>query len=193
MSCDIDINQIPWITEYTPVIPKIYWDVYSQEERYKWLCLEYDKIMHYLAETIKYINDNEGKYDNDIDTLYELTKKLGASLDNVIVQLDKIVETLPVYDPTQGKNVTSREAMRNMFRELAVFGARTNQIATLTAEQAAATTCLEMAVIGNKTVFGNPEPRVTQLNEPIQTQPPKPLTVDALRNGIINNKYYKER
>lgn len=193
MSCDIDINQFPWITEYTPVIPKIYWDVYSQEERYKWLCLEYDKIMHYLADTNKYINDNEGKYDNDIDTLYELTKKLGASLDNVIAQLDKIVETLPVYDPTQGKNVTSREVMRNMFRELAVFGARTNQMATLTAEQAAATTCLEMAVIGNKTVFGNPEPRVTQLNESTQTQPPKPLTVDALRNGIINNKYYKER
>ena len=193
MSCDIDINQFPWITEYTPVIPKIYWDVYSQEERYKWLCLEYDKIMHYLADTIKYINDNEGKYDNDIATLYELTKKLGASLDNVIAQLDKIVETLPVYDPTQGKNVTSREAMRNMFRELAVFGARTNQMATLTAEQVAATTCLEMAVIGNKTVFGNPEPRVTQLNETIQTPPPKPLTVDALRNGIINHKYYKER
>lgn len=193
MSCDIDINQFPWITEYTPVIPKIYWDVYSQEERYKWLCLEYDKIMHYLADTIKYINDNEGKYDNDIATLYELTKKLGASLDNVIAQLDKIVETLPVYDPTQGKNVTSREAMRNMFRELAVFGARANQMATLTAEQATATTCLEMAVIGNKTVFGNPEPRVTQLNEPIQMPSPKPLTVDALRNGIINNKYYKER
>lgn len=193
MSCDIDINQFPWITEYTPVIPKIYWDVYSQEERYKWLCLEYDKIMHYLADTIKYINDNEGKYDNDIDTLYELTKKLGASLDNVIAQLDKIVETLPVYDPTQGKNVTSREAMRNMFRELAVFGARANQMATLTAEQATATTCLEMAVIGNKTVFGNPEPRVTQLNEPSQTPPPKPLTVDALRNGIIIHKYYKER
>jgi len=193
MSCDIDINQFPWITEYTPVIPKIYWDVYSQEERYKWLCLEYDKIMHYLADTIKYINDNEGKYDNDIDTLYDLTKKLGASLDNVIAQLDKIVETLPVYDPTQGKNVTSREAMRNMFRELAVFGARANQMATLTAEQAAATTCLEMAVIGNKTVFGNPEPRVTQLNEPIQTPPPKPLTVDTLRSGIIINKYYKER
>lgn len=193
MSCDIDINQFPWITEYTPVIPKIYWDVYSQEERYKWLCLEYDKIMHYLADTIKYINDNEGKYDNDIATLYDLTKKLGASLDNVIAQLDKIVETLPVYDPTQGKNVTSREALRNMFRELAVFGARANQMATLTAEQTAATTCLEMAVIGNKTVFGNPEPRVTQLNEPIQTQPPKPLTVDALRNGIISYKYYKER
>ena len=161
MSCDIDINQFPWITEYTPVIPKIYWDVYSQEERYKWLCLEYDKIMHYLADTIKHINDNAGKYDDDIATLYDLTKKLGASLDNVIAQLDKIVETLPVYDPTQGKNVTSREALRNMFRELAVFGARVNQMATLTAEQAGATTCLEMAVIGNKTVFGNPEPRVT--------------------------------
>lgn len=167
MSCDIDIdiNQFPWITEYTPVIPKIYWDVYSQEERYKWLCLEYDKIMHYLADTIKYINDNEGKYDNDINTLYELTKKLGASLDNVIAQLDKIVETLPVYDPTQGKNVTSREAMRNMYRELAVFGARASELATISAAEAAQHTTLETAVIGNKTIFGQNEPRVTPMGE----------------------------
>ena len=165
MSCDIDIHQFPWITEYTPVIPKIYWDVYSQEERYKWLCLEYDKIMHYLSDTIKYINDNEGKYGNDIDTLYDLTKKLGASLDNVIVQLDKIVETLPVYDPTQGKNVTSREAMRNMYRELAVFGARTSELATIIAAEAAQHTTLETAVIGNKTIFGHNEPRVTPMGE----------------------------
>lgn len=165
MSCDIDINQFPWITEYTPVIPKIYWDVYSQEERYKWLCLEYDKIMHYLADTIKYINDNEGKYDNDIDTLYELTKKLGASLDNVIAQLDKIVETLPVYDPTQGKNVTSREAMRNMYRELAVFGARASELATISTAEAAQHTTLETAVIGNKTIFGHNDPRVTPMEE----------------------------
>lgn len=165
MSCDIDIHQFPWITEYTPVIPKIYWDVYSQEERYKWLCLEYDKIMHYLSDTIKYINDNEDKYDNDIDTLYDLTKKLGASLDNVIVQLDKIVETLPVYDPTQGKNVTSNEAMRNMYRELAVFGARTSELATISATEAAQHTTLETAVIGNKTIFGHNEPRVTPMGE----------------------------
>lgn len=165
MSCDIDINQFPWITEYTPVIPKIYWDVYSQEERYKWLCLEYDKIMHYLADTIKYINDNEGKYDNDIATLYDLTKKLGASLDNVIAQLDKIVETLPVYDPTQGKNVTSREAMRNMYRELAVFGARASELATISVVEAAQHTTLETAVIGNKTIFGHNDPRVTPMGE----------------------------
>jgi hypothetical protein len=107
----------------------------------------------------------EGKYDNDIDTLYDLTKKLGASLDNVIAQLDKIVETLPVYDPTQGKNVTSREAMRNMYRELAVFGARASELATISAAEAAQHTTLETAVIGNKTIFGHNEPRVTPMGE----------------------------
>ena len=35
-------------TQYTPVIPKQYWDVYSAEERIKWLCIEYDRVRNYL-------------------------------------------------------------------------------------------------------------------------------------------------
>lgn len=34
-------------TQYTPVIPKLYWDVYSQEERIKALCKEIDKLCAY--------------------------------------------------------------------------------------------------------------------------------------------------
>lgn len=35
-------------TQYTPVIPKLYWDVYSAEQRMKQLCLNFDKVEHYL-------------------------------------------------------------------------------------------------------------------------------------------------
>lgn len=34
-------------TNFTPVIPKFYWDVYSQEERIKAICKELDKICAY--------------------------------------------------------------------------------------------------------------------------------------------------
>ena len=35
-------------TQYTPVIPKLYWDVYSAEQRLKQLCMNFDKVEHYL-------------------------------------------------------------------------------------------------------------------------------------------------
>lgn len=35
-------------TQYTPVIPKLYWNVYSAEQRLKQLCLSFDKVEHYL-------------------------------------------------------------------------------------------------------------------------------------------------
>lgn len=35
-------------TAYTPVIPKVYWDVYSQEQRIKWLFCNTDKLQHYM-------------------------------------------------------------------------------------------------------------------------------------------------
>ena len=56
-----DINPLalfPWITAYTPVIPKLYWDVYSAEERMKALCMEWDRIFHYLLDICNQININ---------------------------------------------------------------------------------------------------------------------------------------
>lgn len=44
---------------YTPVIPKLYWDVYSAEQRMKQLCMNFDKVEHYLdyvAETMNQWN-----------------------------------------------------------------------------------------------------------------------------------------
>lgn len=48
----------PWITQYTPVIPKLYWDVYSAEERMKWLSCEWDRIIHYLLDLCNQTNIN---------------------------------------------------------------------------------------------------------------------------------------
>lgn len=59
MDNTIDSTMIPsffgW-TEYTPVIPKLYWDIYSQEERIKRLCKQYDKLCHYASMLAEQVN-----------------------------------------------------------------------------------------------------------------------------------------
>lgn len=91
-----------------------------------------------------------------------------AAVKQRVEELAKVVDRWQgqsiIYNPTRGRYEKSRSAMRDMLRELAVYGARVDQMATLTTEQAAGTPVLEMAVIGNKTVFGNNEPRVTPVN-----------------------------
>lgn len=44
-------------TQYTPVIPKLYWDVYSAEQRIKMLCMNFDKVEHYLDYVATLMND----------------------------------------------------------------------------------------------------------------------------------------
>lgn len=65
----------PWLTQYTPVIPKLYWDVYSQEERIKWICKEWDRIIHYLMDICKQTNVNT----IDISELQKQFKKFMES------------------------------------------------------------------------------------------------------------------
>lgn len=45
-------------TEWTPVIPKMYWDVYSQEERIKAICREIGKLVAYANKLGIQINTN---------------------------------------------------------------------------------------------------------------------------------------
>ena len=59
-----------WLS-YTPVIPKFYWNVYSQEERIKYLSMEWDRITHYLIEMCEKINVDS----NAITQLQELFKE----------------------------------------------------------------------------------------------------------------------
>jgi hypothetical protein len=89
------------------------------------------------------------------------------NLANQISQLSKLVELLTiqanVYDPTQGKYTDSRTAHNNMMRELSVFGARVNQMATKTCKQAAQYACITWSSTGNRDIFGNSAPRNTPI------------------------------
>ena len=91
-------------TQYTPVIPKLYWDVYSAEQRMKMLCLNFDKVEHYLdyiAElmngwNIEFSEEMEqqfaelwdtvnGKFQDDFD------KWFAENIDNYIVRAISMV------------------------------------------------------------------------------------------------------
>lgn len=52
------INPFPYYSAftYTPTVPTLYWDVYSQEERIKALCCEYDKLIHFVDAQVDTIN-----------------------------------------------------------------------------------------------------------------------------------------
>ena len=79
-----------------------------------------------------------------------------------------------------------------MYRELAVFGARVNQMAQLSAPMAAAHTCLELAVLGNRTIFHNDEPRITPRDVHVDDGGPvTALTVENLANGVVQNNFMK--
>lgn len=75
--------------------------------------------------------------------------------------IEKLTTEANVYDPTQGKYVPSQTAMRNMYRQLAVYGARVSQIRQLTVAELAKHRVQEVAVVGNLTIFGDDTPRVT--------------------------------
>ena len=184
----------PWITEYTPIIPKMYWDVYSAEERVKTLCMEYDRICHYLGDVATHLNDQDTDIQTKLATITAHLSALDKITDELKTAFDQLTDNLPVYNPTNGKYENSTKTNRDIYRELAVFGARVNQLAQLTTEQAANHNCLETAVIGNYTIFGNKEPRVTPING--NTEPPvkqtEKLTVETLANGDIINKYMKQ-
>lgn len=57
---------------YTPVIPKLYWDAISAEQRLKQLCCNYDKLEHYMdyiAEltnnwVLEYVQKTQEQLDN---------------------------------------------------------------------------------------------------------------------------------
>lgn len=146
---------------YTPVIPAFYWNAKSTEEIIKYLACENEHITAYLDYITNKINTALTDYDNRLTQMQSTIATYTKIVDDLQNILENIGDGMLVYDPTKGTYVDSKIAMRDMYRELAVFGARVSQIATLTVEQSAKHSTLETADIGNKTIFGNNEPRVT--------------------------------
>lgn len=132
-------------------------------------------VLGYIQEVASHIDELREQLDNlakdedaDMEAVDGILKELAAwrasvdtALDDIDGRLDRYQASALTYNPTTGRYEDSRNTDRDMYRELAVFGARVDQMATLTCAQAAEHSNLELAVLGNKTVFGNDEPRIT--------------------------------
>lgn len=146
---------------YTPTIPAFYWNAKSTEEIIKHLACNYDHITAYfdtLTKAINAINEDMDTFKQNVENrVSAMEQSLATLMDN----LENVGDKMIIYDPTQGTYVDSKIAMRNMYRELAVFGARVNQVATKTVDDMAKHRTDETAAIGNLTIFNDPTPRVT--------------------------------
>lgn len=157
-------------------------------------CLRHnlDALQTYVDKVKEWVRSESDKTDVEISEINEHLASVDVQLEELISKLGKLEITNDIYDVTQGRYVDSVDAMRNMYRELAVFGARVNQMAQLSTPMAAAHTCLEFAVLGNKTIFHNDEPRITPRDVHVDDgEPVNPLSVENLANGVVVNNFMK--
>ena len=146
---------------YTPAIPAFYWNAKSTEEIIKYLACEYDHITSYfdaLTNAINNLSADVRTFETDIENRVSAMEE---SLATLLENLERVGDKMVIFDPTKGAYVDSKIAMRDMYRELSVFGARVNQIAGKSVEAMAKHRTDETAAVGNLTIFNDATPRVT--------------------------------
>ena len=146
---------------YTPVIPAFYWNAKSTEEIIKHLACEHDHITAYLeqlANAVNALNANVQTFENDVENRVSAMER---TVEQLLAALEHVGDKMIIYNPTTGTYMDSKTAMRDMYRELAVFGARVSQLADKTVDDMAKHRTDETAAVGNLTIFGDATPRVT--------------------------------
>lgn len=149
------------------------------------------------VDTLREQLNNLGK-DNeaDVNEIKQIVDGFGNHLKRLRVAVDDLEKKVGqyeksdlVYNPTRGRYEDSKHVVRDMYRELAVFGARVDQMAQLDTATASAHTTLEFAVLGNKTIFHHDEPRVTPRDRHVEaTEPVERLTVKNLAESVVDRK-----
>lgn len=126
-------------------------------------CLKHniDVLCEYVENVKKWCEDEANKTDEEITAINNHLASIDINIEDILSKLGDLDITNDVYDVTQGRYVNSVDAMRNIYRELAVFGARVAQIANITVDDLAAHTTDDVSAVGNLTIFGDSVPRVT--------------------------------
>lgn len=126
------------------------------------------EVADHLDELRESVDDLAKDENADIDAINKTLSQIAAwrdsvntTLDDLTAKVDQYQPSALTYNPTTGQYEDSKNTTRDMYRELAVYGARVDQMATTTAAQAAAHDCITWAVLGNKTILGDDEPRAT--------------------------------
>ncbi len=146
---------------YTPAIPAFYWNAKSQEEIIKHIACEIDHITAYLDEIVTDINKTLNDYDTRIKNIETNINDYAVAITQIQEQIDHIGNTQLIWNVTKGEYTDSKTAMRDLYRELAVYGARISQIADINIGKLAEHRTDETPAVGNLTIFNDNTPRVT--------------------------------
>lgn len=146
---------------YTPAIPAFYWNAKSQEEIIKHIACEIDHITAYLDEIVTDINKTLNDYDTRIKNIETNINDYAVAIAQIQEQIDHIGNTQLIWNVTKGEYTNSKTAMRDLYRELAVYGARISQIADINIGKLAEHRTDETPAVGNLTIFNDNTPRVT--------------------------------
>lgn len=106
-------------THSTPVVPEVFWNVLSTEQRYKHLCDWLEKLTAYadtLANEVNSLEERVSRLEND----YAATvPKLESRVEDLEKALETIITSMLIYDPTKGKYTGSVDQSRRMLQILA--------------------------------------------------------------------------
>lgn len=129
-------------TAFTPEVPKLYWNVKSQEQRYFTLCRELHKMICYADMLANHINlltsdlnatieDIEDKVNDALDSqnekvneaLRDQNVKINEELTQLKTYIDDRLESMilssEIYDVTTGTYRPSDETLRRLYSALA--------------------------------------------------------------------------
>lgn len=151
----------PRYRHFTTVQPFSYRDTLTVLGYIREVAAHVDELREQLDNLAKDENADVEAINGILEEIARWRSSVDTALDDLERKLDQYQASTLTYDPTTGRYEDSKNTNRDMYRELAVFGARVGQMATLTCAQAAEHSNLEFAVIGNKTIFGNDDPRIT--------------------------------
>lgn len=160
-------------TAYTPEIPKLYWDVKSQEQRIKAICMELHKAVCYINAVTDQVNGISTEIEQTLENfkaqvaqqLADQDAKLAAQLasqdEKVEKQLaeirkcidekfDEYAQGMLLYDVTTGQYRAGIESMRRLFQALSYSHTGQRQLVSycaqnLTVSQMAADTVYNVA------------------------------------------------
>lgn len=146
---------------YTPAIPAFYWNAKSQEEIIKHIACEIDHITAYLDEIVTDINKTLADYDTRIKNIEAHINDYALAIAQIQEQIDHIGNTQLIWNVTKGEYTDSKTALRDLYRELSVYGARISQIADIDIGKLSEHRTDETPAVGNLTIFNDNTPRVT--------------------------------
>jgi len=113
------IGTFAGFTASTPVLPAMYWDVYSAEQRWKTMCCNLKKLIEYSESIATEVNNiSAGQTDLIEEKINELLVPINTRLAILEEALNTLINSLVVYDPTKGVYTNSVNQSRRMMQIL---------------------------------------------------------------------------